>query len=293
MSIQDGLFKYFSGDFSLWQLFVLRGLFAVSMIYLVAVHRDKLASIFREAMTPWVIARSLFMTLMFIAMYASSPFISLSTIAAGIYTAPIFVTLLSAWIIKERVSLIGWIAIFAGFTGVIAILKPGTDVFSFWAMLPVIGGLFYALSNVTTRAKCHQYSSISLTMSLNMTLLLAGLLGSCLIIFWNPGGNFSSEYSFLLSHWFAMGLDNWGLIILLSFFAVIVGLALARAYQVAPAATVATFDYSYLVFVAIWDILFFGLHPDLWSVVGVISNCWCGGTGVEAIGIESVIGRDQ
>ena len=51
---------------------------------------------------------------------------------------------------------------------------------------------------------------------------------------------------------------------------------LAGAYRTAPPATAATFEYSYLVFVALWDILFFGLSPTPLSLTGMAMTVLAG-----------------
>ena len=45
---------------------------------------------------------------------------------------------------------------------------------------------------------------------------------------------------------------------------------LAGAYKIAPPSTVATFEYSYLVFVAIWDVVFFATAPTQTTLTGMV-----------------------
>ena len=45
---------------------------------------------------------------------------------------------------------------------------------------------------------------------------------------------------------------------------------LAGAYQAAPPPIISTFEYSYLVFVAVWDILFFETAPTMTSTAGMV-----------------------
>jgi drug/metabolite transporter (DMT)-like permease len=58
-------------------------------------------------------------------------------------------------------------------------------------------------------------------------------------------------------------------LLLLAGFSVAIGMMLAGAYQAAPPSTVATFEYSYLVFAAVWDILFFGIALTVASITGM------------------------
>ena len=274
MSIQEALFKSFSADLSLWQVFTLRGLLALPMLVIVAwvqgLRSGQWSGLWSGALQKWPLLRSLFMSLMFVAMYAAIPFISLSTVAAGIYTAPVFVTLLSAYAIGEPVDRRGWSAIVIGFTGVMIILQPGSDAFTLWAILPVLGGFLYALANVTTRSRCLDVSPAALSLSLSLALLLTGMLLSAVMLVWQPADELVTAYPFLFDGWSALGATRWLLILLLAALVVAIGMGLAGAYQSTAPAIVATFDYSYLIFVALWDYLFFSTAPNGTTLVGML-----------------------
>lgn len=47
-------------------------------------------------------------------------------------------------------------------------------------------------------------------------------------------------------------------------------MGLAGAYKVAPPSIVATFDYSYLIFVALWDYLVFSTAPSIKTLLGTM-----------------------
>ena len=83
--------------------------------------------------------RAVFITTTFLAFYGAIPFLSLSTLGAANYSAPIFVTLLAALAIGEPVGRRGWFGVLLGFVGVLVLLRPGSDAFSIWALMPVIG----------------------------------------------------------------------------------------------------------------------------------------------------------
>ena len=56
------------------------------------------------------------------------------------FTAPLFITLLSVAVLKERVGPHRWAAVIAGFAGVIIMLRPGSDIFEWAALLAVFSG---------------------------------------------------------------------------------------------------------------------------------------------------------
>lgn len=270
ISVQDVVFKLFSSELSLWQIFALRGLLAVPLLIAVTLASGTQRHVIAAAIGKWPLIRSFFITMTFLAFYAAIPFLSLSTVGAANYIAPIFVTLLSAYVISETVGSRGWIGVFLGFVGVIVLLQPGTDAFSFWAILPVIGAVFYALAHITTRTKCQSVPLAAMTLSQNLMMLLAGLIVSCIIFLWQPTGNLAVSYPYIYGTWSSVELSDWFVLGLLAVFALVVGMLLAGAYQAAPPSTVATFEYSYLVFVALWDILIFGIAPTITSCLGML-----------------------
>lgn len=268
MSVQEALFKRFSDDLSLWQIFTLRGLI-VSLPLAVMAFSASDKTTLHQALDRWAIARSCCLSFMFLAMYSAIPFLPLATIAAGIYTAPLFVTLITARVIGKAVPARTYLAVTIGFVGVVIILNPGSELFSLWATLPVAGGFFYALANVCTRERCQRLSPISLTVSLNLTLTLIGIAGSATVAFSSPSATSIEQFSFLTSAWTELNTQNVLLLLALALLFVIIGTALAAAYQQAPAPSIATFDYCYLIFVAIWDALIFDTFPSVKMLIGI------------------------
>ena len=270
ISIQDVVFKLISNELTLWQIFTLRGVLAVPALIFISRLRGTHKSIVSAAFSIWPVLRSLFITITFLAFYAALPFLSLSTVGAANYIAPIFVTLLSAYLLKESVGPLRSFGVVIGFVGVVVLLRPGTDAFSFWALLPVAGAAFYALSHITTRAKCQNVPLAAMALTLNLVMLLAGLTASVLLLWVQPHGEIVDSYPYLFGAWSAIELQDWLVLVLLAVFAIAIGMMLAGAYQAAPPSIIATFEYSYLIFVATWDVLFFGITPTAATISGMI-----------------------
>lgn len=270
ISVQDVVFKLFSSELTLWQIFALRGILAIPLLLAVSWMRGARQGIVRVALGKWPLLRSVFITTTFLAFYAALPFLSLSTVGAANYIAPIFVALLSAYVIKETVGPLRWLGVLLGFAGVIVLLQPGTDAFSPWVLLPIIGAAFYALAHITTRVKCQKIPLPALALSQNIVMMLAGFIVSALLFWLKPGGGVFQDYPYIFGTWSAVDLTDWLVLALLAGFSIVIGIMLAGAYQAAPPSVVSTFEYSYLAFVAVWDILFFGIAPTVASVSGMI-----------------------
>lgn len=273
ISVQDVVFKLFSNTLSLWQIFAVRALLALPLFMVLArmrgKRRDGMRHSLRDALRKWPLLRGLCLTLTFMAFYAAIPFLSLSTVGAANYTAPLFVTLLSACALRDTVGLRGWIAVFIGFAGVLILLQPGSDAFSPWAVLPVIGAFFYALGHIVTRAKCQSVPLATMALSLNLMMLAAGLGASAVLLIWPPDADLARAYPNVLGPWQPIGQTEWLVLTVLAALTIAIGMLLAGAYQAAPPATVATFEYSYLVFVAFWDLAFFATLPGGPTLLGM------------------------
>ena len=169
----------------------------------------------------------------------------------------------------ERVGLYGWLAVLIGFAGVIALLQPGTDAFSFWTLLPLTGAFFYAWAHIITRAKCQSHPLITLALSVNLTLLIAGLSMSFLFLNWRPDESLVQSYPYLFGEWKSVGASQWAILVVLAFLSIVISVLLAGAYRVAAPSKVAIFEYAYLVFVVGWDIMIFATTPDFVMLAGM------------------------
>ena len=67
-----------------------------------------------------------------------------------------------------------------------------------------------------------------------------------------------------------MGPRTWALVALMALLIVAITAGVAKAYQSAPPATIATFDYAYLIFAGVWGVLLFGETPAATTLIGML-----------------------
>ncbi len=267
MALADALVKLVSADLTLWQIYTTRG--AVAVLILSAAMRWRGVAL-RPGRPHWVYLRGVLLVAMWIAYYSSLPVLPLSVAAVALYTTPLFIALLSAVAIGEPVGLRRWVAIASGFVGVLVILRPGTEAFSWFTVLPILAAVLYACAMILTRTKCLDEAPLGLALALNVSLLMAGIVGSLLLVVLDLSGEQSAVYPFVLGSWVEMGAGEWSIALLLGTLIAVYGSLVANAYQVAAPSVVATFDYSYLVFAAFWGLVLFSEVPDTGTVVGMI-----------------------
>lgn len=265
LSIMDAMVKGLTDAFTLWQLCATRALVSVSILAVIVCAGGGIAGL-QQLLRPWVIVRSLLFVGMWLAYYAALPSIDLSVAATALYTIPLFIAGFASVFAREPVGLRRWLGIVLGFAGVVVILRPGGEDFSFWALLPVLAAMLYALAAIVTRNKCPTESPFVLALGLHTGLLLAGIVGIALVALIGPD---PSSNRFVLGSWVPMGLEQWAIMGAFGTALVVVTAAVAKAYQAGPSAIVGTFDYSYLVFASLWGVIFFGETLDTLKIVGI------------------------
>lgn len=267
LSLADAAVKYFSSRLPLWQLFLVVSCLSVPALGSWAVRRIRLGRL-RIAAVRWVALRSLLLLLMWVSYYAALPFIPLSVAAVAIYTTPLFIALFSTRYGGESLSGIGWWAVGIGFVGVVLVLRPGADTFSFAALFPVVGAVFYALAMVVTRRHCRNEHPLVLALGLNVAFLIAACVGGVASLLIDT--RLAARAGFLLAAWQPLDWAALAFIALYAVALVFINTATAKAYQVAPAALVGTFDYAYLPFACLWGYLLFQEVPDLFTWGGML-----------------------
>ncbi len=160
----------------------------------------------------------------------------------AIYLAsPIYVTAFAAIFLRERVGRRRWIAVLAGFAGVLVALRPSGETVSPASMVAVCGSVLYAISLVATRRLRSTPSTV--LVATQMAALL--LLSSTTMAF---GWVWPTPFQLLL-------MAVIGVVSMVAFWCVNQGLRLA------PASAVAPFNYSSIVWATMLGFLFFGDIP--------------------------------
>ena len=95
------------------------------------------------------------------------------------YARALFATAMAIPILGERVGWLRWIAVLIGFVGVIMVIKPGGDGFTFYALLPFAAAAFYALVGVTARL----FDNDAPSSLVNLYSSIAAAIGASLIAY--------------------------------------------------------------------------------------------------------------
>jgi len=177
---------------------------------------------------------------------ARMPLVNALTIA---FVAPIIVTALSGPFLGEHVGWRRWVAVIAGFIGVLIVLRPGAGMFTPAATGVLIAAICWALMMMTARKLAATESSYSLA----FYIMSGPLLVSTFIL---PGNYVEPD---------ALG---WSLFGLAGACSAIAWVGMVGGYRRAPPVVLAPFEYTALVGAAIAGYLFWDEVPDRFVIAG-------------------------
>jgi len=265
MGFIDNFVRLITSDIGLWQFHLCRALLVLSLLVPLALCRGWPLRPLRL----WAVAlRSFFIATSMLFYFASLAVLPIAQAAAGVFTSPIFVLLISALVFGARIGPWRIFAVCIGFCGVLLMLRPDTSAFSWVTLVPVAAGLFYALSAVSTKAFCDGESTAVLVGGFFSVIGLFGLLG--LGWFWITGAVTDPAVDgFFASGWQAFTpVSIWVVIGQAVVSLGAIGL-ITRAYQMAEASHVAVFEYAFLISAGFWSYVLWGELPDLIGVLGI------------------------
>ena len=247
-SVTAVIVKYLLYDYHIIQILFIRNAFLViAVVALGGAHHC--SGLLRISDPLLQVSRAILPFFASIFLFLSLKYIPLAEATAIMFASPLILTILSIYMLGERVGLWHWSAIAIGLVGVGIILRPGADAGHWVAFFLLSAAAFIALYQIITK-------TLSLSASIASTLLITGLVGSLLTIiflpfFWITPDLFGSfligclgvAYGFSHYFWF-------------------------KALSMAPASTLAPFVYTQIVVASIFGFTVFHEVPDLQTVIG-------------------------
>ncbi|GAA5177062.1 MULTISPECIES: DMT family transporter [Halomonadaceae] len=264
IALHDALVKRINDELGIWQLYLLRALFALPL--LTALMRMRGVSL-RPRRAGWVALRSLLMVTMWGFFYAALAQLSLPVVAATAYTFPLLLALMAAWLPEEHLDARRLLAVIVGFIGVLLMLRPGPEGLSPWSLLPLGSALCYALAALVTRYRCVDEPPLVMSLGLNLGFVVAGVLGLAVVA--GIDAQSVTAQPFILSGWQPVGAGLWSLMALLGVLIVTASSLTAQAFQQGRPTLIATCDYSYLPFAALCSGVLVGEWPGPATLAGM------------------------
>ena len=141
--------KFLGNEYTVIQLAVFRNIAGVIPLFILILFTKEYISVFRNLNNKFI-ALSFFRGLAFLSMnifiFISVINLEFATAMVLTFSSPFFIVILSIIFLKDKVGIYRWSAIFIGFFGVVLIVQPGSDIFSFYSIFPILTAIAWALS---------------------------------------------------------------------------------------------------------------------------------------------------
>lgn len=249
----------------LWQFHLLRGLMAVAILLPAALW---FGARLRPLSPGRVLARSTLNSLAMVIYFGCLGFMPIAQVAAGLFTAPLFVVLFNVLLFGVRPGPQRLSAVALGFGGIVLALWDGVGALSGWTLLPVVAGALYGLGNLVTRRWCGAEGTLVLLGSFFAMMALWGGLGVLVLALWPlpvpPGDD-----GFITRGW-VMPQGIFAVMIGVQAVGSLIGVGLSiRAYQIAEPTMVAVCENTLLVFATVWAMILWAEYPTPLAQLGL------------------------
>lgn len=245
-SFGDALGKYLVATYAVGQLLWLRACAALLVLSpLIWRQRQQFFQIER----PWLQAvRIMLSTLEVAAFFLATVYLPLADVTTYYLACPIFVTALSALVLREQVGWRRWTAILVGFGGVLIALRPSAQTISWPAMIALGGSLSFSLLMLITRSLRNTPDIVMATLQFAGTFLLGALM--------SPFG------------WVTPDAASLAMFAAASCISVTALICVNRSLKLAPASVVVPYQYSMIVWAVMFGIVVFGDVPQPATIAG-------------------------
>jgi drug/metabolite transporter (DMT)-like permease len=247
-SANDTLGKWLTATYSVGMIMLVRSIAAMVVLAPFVRKQGGMAKL-RQAPRPWMqLLRVAVMVGEIGFFYWSVSMLPLADVMTYYLAGPIYVVALSAVLLKEKVDAPRWLAVIAGFIGVIIVLQPSSESLSWGALIAIGGSLFFAALMIVTRQLRGTPDSTLLTFSTVATLVVGAILAPFTWTTPTP-----------------MGLASLALI---GIVALAAQLCVTRSLRLAPASVVVPYQYTMLIWAVVFGYFFFGDTPKPSMLIG-------------------------
>ena len=255
-SLMDVIVKW-SEDYPVGQVLFFRGFCGIIPI-LFLIPKDRYLDFYKTTRPFLHFKRCLAGLIALVSIFVALRNLPLATVVSISFAAPIFITIFSIFLLKEKVGIYRWLAVLVGFVGIIFITEPGFSSLNIYYIYPIIFclGLSYVAIAIRKLSSTEPAWLISFFFSFSIMLL-----------------SFLSFYQ----GWI---LPSFLDLFLLSMVGILGGLAnlwLSQSYKYSEVSLVSPLKYLGLVFAIIFGYFIWKEIPTFKTLLGallVIVSCF-------------------
>ena len=246
-SLMDIIVKW-SVDYPIGQVLFFRGFFGI-LFYFFIIPKERLRNFYYTKRAGLHFLRCMSGLVALVAIFIALRKLPLATVVSISFAAPIFTTILSIFLLSEKVGIYRWLAVIIGFIGILIITEPGITQLNIYYVFPVIFclGLSYVAITLRQLSTTEPVWLISFYFSLSITLL------SFLSI---PQG------------WVMPSLKDFIFLSLVGIFGGVANLWLGQSYKYSEVSLVTPLKYLALLFAIVFGYFIWGEVPTYKTLFG-------------------------
>lgn len=267
-SFGDALGKYIVASYPVGQLLFLRAVASLALLSpLIWRSRHEFMRLERPSLH---LLRVVLSTLEVAAFFVAVMYLPLADVITFYLASPIFVTALSALVLREQVGWRRWCAVGVGFCGVLIAMQPSAQTITWPALIALSGSTCFAILMLITRSLRGASDTVLASSQFVGTLVFGAML--------LPFG------------WVTPSLPGFGLFALAGAISVGALLCVNRSLKLAPASVVVPYQYSMIIWAVIFGYVVFSDVPTLATLIGAAIII---GAGFYIFLREQALGRDD
>ncbi|MGH8195043.1 MAG: DMT family transporter [Woeseiaceae bacterium] len=249
LSVMDAAMKQLTSHYAPIQVAALRGIVSLPFVIAWVYWSQRSFATLVRVRWRWHLARGVLAVLMLTSFIYAISGMPLSEAYTLFFVAPLMITALSVPLLKESVDRRRWLAILAGFGGVLIVLRPGFVAVGLTTIAVLIGATCYALNAITVRILGRTDSTAAMSFwFMIMVAVGAGLLA--------------------LPDWQPIRAADAGWLIAMGVTGALGQVFITEAFKSAPVSIIAPFEYSTLFWGVLLDLVLWGVLPGPIVFVG-------------------------
>ena len=246
-SVMDLLVKW-SSDYPTGEVLFFRGFFGLLPTYFL-IPRDKLKTFYTTKRSKEHLFRCFMGLMALIAIVVALRELPLAVVVSLSYAAPLFITVLSIFLLSEKVGVFRWLAVLIGFIGVIIIAEPGFKGMNYLYFLPLIFCIGMAFVTIMIRKLSTTEPIWLISIFFTITISIAGLATI-------PMG------------WKMPNFQDFILLALIGVTGGSANLFLTQSYKLSEVSLVAPLKYMALIFAIVFGYLIWNEIPTIKTLIG-------------------------
>tara|TARA_A100001011_G_scaffold315649_1_gene334370 strand:- start:91 stop:1023 length:933 start_codon:yes stop_codon:yes gene_type:complete len=218
-----------------------------------------------------MIMRTFLNVIAMILYFGVIPIMPIAEAGAGLFTAPIFVLIISGVFFREKITKRQILSICLGSFGVVLILGKNYSGLTLYHTFPILAGAFYGLAAIVTNRYLQDEEPLAILLCFLCSIGLVGLMLTIFFTYYPVTQSLLIQAPFIFKPWNSQDSFFW---VIMSFLGLLSSLAiylLVKAYQISRPSYAAIYEYTYLISAGFFSWLFWGITPTLAGICGIIA----------------------